>query len=102
MSWEIRGGQRYYYRARKIGGRVVKEYVGKGPSAEIAALQDSWARQDRAAGAVARRAERAGLEALDGELKDVDDAIEALARARLVLSGYHRPHRGAWRRRQGG
>lgn len=100
MGWETRGGRRYYYRARKVDGRVVKEYLGVGPSAEIAALQDTRARQDRAAAARVRRAERAGLEAVDGELTDVDDAIEALTRASLILSGYHRHHRDNWRRRR--
>jgi hypothetical protein len=30
MGWERRRSGRYYYRARKINGRVVKEYVGQG------------------------------------------------------------------------
>ncbi|MDP9472374.1 MAG: hypothetical protein M3Q71_17180 [Chloroflexota bacterium] len=102
MGWETRSGRRYYYRARKVNGRVVKDYMGAGPRAEIAALHDRWARQDRAATGKARRAERAELEAVDGELTDVDHAIEALTRATLVLAGYHRHHRGNWRRRRDG
>lgn len=102
MGWETRGGRRYYYRARKVGGRVVKEYLGTGRPAEIAALQDAWTRQDRAAAANARRAERAGLEAVDGEMKDIDDVIEAMTQASLVLAGYHRHHGGEWRRRRHG
>ncbi len=102
MGWETRSGRRYYYRARKVDGRVVKDYMGAGPRAEIAALQDTWARQDRAAAARVRRAERTWLEAIDGELTAVDHAIEALARTSLVLAGYHRHRRGAWRRRRDG
>ena len=102
MSWEMRGDRRYYYRARKVDGRVIKEYVGAGPRAEIVALQDRWARQDRAVTARARQAERAGLEAVDGELTDVDGAIEVMMRTSLVLAGYHRHHRGEWRRRRDG
>ncbi len=102
MSWEIRGDRRYYYRARKVGGRVVKEYVGAGLLAELAARQDTRTREARAASARARQAERAGLEAVDGELTDIDDAIETLSRASLVLSGYHRHQRGTWRRRRDG
>ncbi len=100
MGWETRSGRRYYYRARKVDGRVVKEYIGTGISVEIAALHDRWACQDRAVTAMARRAERAGLEAVDGELADVDHAIEALTRVSLVLTGYHRHNRGNWRRRR--
>ena len=39
--WEKRQrGGLYYTRSRKVGGRVVREYVGTGPLAGIAALMD--------------------------------------------------------------
>ncbi len=102
MAWETRGGKRYYYRARKEDGRVVKEYVGTGPSAEIAALQDRSVREERATTARARRAEQDRLEAIDSEVTDIDHAIEAVTQVNLLLAGYHRHHRGAWRRRRHG
>ena len=35
MAWETRGaGRRYRYHARRVGGRVVKTYIGRGPTAE--------------------------------------------------------------------
>ncbi len=102
MSWERRRQRSYYYRARKVGGRVVKEYIGSGPRAEIAALMDASAREDRAAKVTSCQAERAGLEAVDDELTNIDDAIEVMMRTSLVLSGYHRHHRGNWRRRRDG
>lgn len=38
MAWERRkNGKRYFYWGRKINGRVVKEYFGSGPLAELAA-----------------------------------------------------------------
>ncbi len=46
MAWETRNGRgRYFYRTRRIKGRVVKEYVGTGPAAEAAALEDAQARE---------------------------------------------------------
>ena len=47
MGWEQRGNNPYYYRARRINGRVVKEYVGTGASAEAAAAEDKARRQAR-------------------------------------------------------
>ena len=37
MGWEYRGGNRYFYNARRVGRRVVKEYVGGGLVAELSA-----------------------------------------------------------------
>ncbi len=102
MAWETRRGRRYYYRARKEDGRVVKEYVGTGPSAEIAALQDRSAREERATAAQARKAEQDRLEAIDSEVTHIDHAIEAVTQVNLLLAGYHRHHRDAWRRRRNG
>ena len=32
MAWEERGNQRYYYRSRRVNGRVVKEQVDDTPA----------------------------------------------------------------------
>jgi len=100
MAWETRRGRRYYYRARKVGGRVAKEYVGAGPLAELVSAQDTRARAELRAAAGLRRAERARLVAVDDAVDASHDAIETLARASLVMAGYHLHNRGEWRRRQ--
>src|SRR4051794_39320882 len=53
MGWE-RG--RYYTRSRKVNGRVVREYVGSGYVAELAAQLDGLDRDQRESEADARRA----------------------------------------------
>ena len=102
MGWETRRGRRYYYRATKVGGRVVKEYVGAGPLAEIAAAADAQARANRAALAEARRRERAELETVEAPYAAFVATLESLTLAGLLLAGYHRHHGGEWRRRRHG
>ena len=48
MTWESRHRrQRYYYRKRRVRGRVVSEYVGAGPAAMLVAEMDRISRRQR-------------------------------------------------------
>ncbi len=101
MGWETRNGRgRYYTRSQKVGGRVVREYVGTGLVGELAARSDA---DDRAH----RRAERdrlekaiAALAGPDAVLAGFSGAVDALAAACLLAAGYRRRHRGEWRKRR--
>jgi hypothetical protein len=102
MGWETRRNGTYYYRARKIGGHVIKLYVGAGPQAELAALGDELAQEDRRIASAARREARVALAAVDDPLEAFAESVESLTRSSLLLAGYHQHHRGEWRRRQDG
>lgn len=100
--WERRErGALYYTRSRKVDGRVLREYVGTGPLAEIAAQMDEEERQRREDEAAAWREERERLEALEGPLEELCEAAELLARAALVIGGYRQHNRGEWRKKRG-
>jgi hypothetical protein len=96
MAWE-RG---YYYRVRKVNGRVVREYVGAGKVAEMAAQLDALERHQREAEKARERVAREDLEALDASLNDLNDLAELLARAALVCAGFRQHNRGEWRRQR--
>jgi hypothetical protein len=99
MGWE-RG--RYYTRSRKVNGRVVREYVGAGVVAELAAQLDALEREEREARQEARRATDAELAKMDCPLIELNMLAEGLARAALLLAGYRRHKRGAWRKTRAG
>jgi hypothetical protein len=90
MGWETRGGRRYYYQAKKVNGRVVKQYVGSG----LEALD--WERRDTQRAQV--KAERDRLDALDQHVADFSGAVDAAVTEALTAAGYHRHGRGAWRK----
>jgi hypothetical protein len=97
MGWD-KGG-RYYTRSRKIGGRVLREYVGGGELGKLAAAVDADARALRAEKAAVWKAEKARLESLEGNVMALDELAGLLARAALVAAGYHQ-HKRQWRRKR--
>ncbi len=102
MGWETRErGGRYYTRSRKVGGRVIREYVGTGLVAELVAGRDAAERRQRAEPELAIRGERNRLAPVDAALEAFDTAAEAMARTALVAHGYRQHHRGEWRKRRG-
>ena len=100
MAWEPRDGRgRYYTRSKKVSGRVVREYVGKGPLAELASAADVRRRAERRAQTEQRNAERENWAAADALLKQWSLNVDLLVRAALLGAGYRQHDRGAWRQR---
>ena len=102
MGWygRARGGL-YYSRSVYADGRSSKQYIGRGPAAEAAADLDRFGLLE---GRAARRSwsveeGRSGpATALVVELRGWCDLIAA---GSLIGAGFHRHHRGEWRRRHG-
>jgi len=102
MAWETRQrGGRYYTRSKKINGRVIREYVGTGLVGELAAAADARTRAERQAQQAAWRADQERIESAIAPLEEFCDVVETLARGSLLVAGYHRHHRGEWRRKRG-
>ena len=96
MGWD-RG--RYYTRSKKVGGRVVREYIGTGLMGKLAAKTDALARERRQLKALAERMEKVKI-AFDPNLNALIEITDLLARAALRAAGYHQHKRGEWRKRR--
>lgn len=100
MAWSERsGGSRYYYRSRREGVQVRRDYFGQGPQAEAAAKEDS----ERRAHAVSESALWEAEARRDAGIWQVTDELskwaDVLVLAALTDAGLHN-HRGQWRRRR--
>ncbi len=93
MAWEQRSNRRYYYRKRRDGQRVTSEYVGSGALAEEATAFYAIACEVRQA----RRRRWSALSAVDDQVDQACDLIQALAQGALLVTG-HRMHKGQWRK----
>lgn len=100
MSWETRArGTRYYTRSKRINGRIIRQYIGRGELAERLAAAD---RRDRERRAMVRHQQRLERERADRDAAPIiglHDELDILTRAALLATGYHR-HHGEWRRRR--
>jgi hypothetical protein len=96
MSWD-RG---YYYQARKVNGRVVREYVGTGRVAELVAKLDELERERRANEKLDRLLKQAELARLDAPLDKLNEMADLVVRAVLVAAGFRQHRRGEWRKRR--
>jgi hypothetical protein len=84
----------------RVGGKVVREFLGKGRKAIIASDIDELLRAKRAAASAARREEKGELHALDADLQAICDGVDLVAKAALLAAGYRQHNRGEWRRRR--
>jgi hypothetical protein len=98
MGLEERKGRLYYYQAERVGGRVVKRYVGGGRIGELAARLEAIERSKNEIDREMRRLEGEEVEALDAPLDELNELADLLARAALMAAGFRQHHRGEWRR----
>lgn len=97
MGWDRRG---YYYRARKVNGRVIREYIGAGQVATLAAKLDAIERDERDTEKATEKTERERWKDFDAPVDELDELVENLARAALLAAGYRQHKRGEWRKRR--
>ena len=102
MPWEQRNGKGHYYTsAHRENGRIVREYFGTGELGQLAADVDSLAVQTRLLEREAHAEERDRIAAIEGSVADSSRAVDLAVTCELLVAGYHRHDRGAWRRRRG-
>ena len=100
MAWEYRHGRtkKYFYKSRKINGRVIKEYYGCGLTAQLFAALDAerkWQREQA-------RIERERLDEIDKQITEFCQVVDDIAVGFLVCRGYyrHKGNRSDWRKRR--
>jgi hypothetical protein len=99
--WVLRGNRSYYYRQRKLRGRVIRTYVGPAgsPQAERAAILDQERRARRLAGWQELRQAQARWQEAEAPLSQLGTLADCLTKAALIAGGYYQHQRGEWRRR---
>ena len=97
--WQQRGAKRYLTQSRKHQGRVLREYLGTGPSAEGLYHVEVLERQQRQAEAAAWRQTLADQTAIDVQVQRWWAQQALLLQALLYTEGFYRHDRSTWRKR---
>lgn len=90
----------YFYRSRRVGDRVTRQYIGRGARCEGMVQLEALQRKEEAEQQREQREERGRLEALDGEVKAFCAQVTAIMRFVLQSKGYHQHARGQWRKQR--
>ncbi len=101
MAFENRSGNRYYYRKRRDGNRVISEYVGKGEIAFLIAQMDEIERQEKLEKTEIDREIRQKLEEIDCDLSNFEEKTKSLLEAALIERGFYRTKSREWRIKNG-
>ena len=101
MAWEHRGNNKYYYRKKRLGKRVISEYVGRGVVAELVAASDVMNRNQRkmerkSTDLTIQNFNRTFLYS-DKMIENYENKADTVVKSYLILNGYHQ-HKGEWRK----
>ena len=104
MAWETRAGAgRYYTRSKRVGDRVVREYLGSDDVAELIALRDEERRELREAEKIAAKIafldKTAPIEKIEKDLENLHKVLTSELGRHYEEKGFHF-HRGSWRKRR--
>jgi hypothetical protein len=102
MPWKTINGRSYYYKQRKVSGKVRSQYIGAGPVAELLAQRDGASSAQREAERQDLRNLKAEQNALDKQIDELGAAVRQYVDAVLLVSGYRLHKRSEWRRTRGG
>ena len=97
-TWEKRAKRKVYYRARRVGRKVVKIHIGTGKVGLAAEHADALRRADRDSHKASQAREKAAIEEARAASRALAELCSLLAEATLLTGGYHRPGRHEWRR----
>ena len=100
MAWESRRNKSYYYRKRKVGGKVHSEYIGTGFAALLAEQVNERVKAEAEAKRCEWQAIRDEQQRLDQIVADFGQLATAYADAVLLLNGYRQHKRGEWRKKR--
>lgn len=89
----------YYYRKKRVNGKVISLYCGKGEQGREAYEQDLRARLQRLAANKAFALKVKQDKQIIADLHRIEKSVSTLTQATLIVSGFT-AHKGQWRKKR--
>lgn len=99
MGYERRPGGIYYYRKKRVGKRVISEYIGAGELSYAAYTLDQVNSAQRRLEATVWKQERARMLQDDEKARNSLNLLQNSIENELERAGYHKV-RGRWRKKR--
>ena len=99
MAWEPRGNNIYYYRKKRIDGKVISEYVGKGVRAQKIASMYLAVKEKKKKEDDNIRQQKKQFYLLNNQIIQMSLLSDQMVGYFLTTAGFHK-HKGQWRRRR--
>jgi hypothetical protein len=100
MAIVYRNGRPYLYKSIRQGSQVTSQYLGKGTDALLINAIETMDRNERDSERCWDADERKESNDLERALDELAERARLVAEQILELAGYHRHHRGDWRKRR--
>ncbi len=100
MGWEDRNGTLYYYRKKRVDGRVVSEYIGRGEFADKIAQCDKGMRRHAQQKANHEKRVIEHQAQLERYLRVIDHHVKDAISVAYLVNNFHL-HKGQWRKYHG-
>jgi hypothetical protein len=97
MALEVRNGNTYYYRKRRIGKRVISEYVGKGELAFLLYQYDQIEREEIEIQFTERKEYLEKISKVDCDLVNLEKEIKTIIEKSFVAIGFYKTTSRQWR-----
>lgn len=94
-----RNGKLYYYKKKRVGNRVISEYVGGGLVVDLAQKRAEIERGQKQSERELQRIERMSMAEIDKQIDDFSRIVDTLMQGELISKGFHQ-HKRQWRRRR--
>lgn len=100
MGWKTIRGRKYLYKKVRSRGKEKTVYLGRGPTAELVAMEMQRRKEELAAQRKVMQETKATAMRLQQPAADAADEFQLILRASLLAAGFYQHNRGAWRPRR--